>query len=71
MTTTKMTEAKAAPSEGRRGFLRGMGVAGAAAAAAVAAPTGDAQAAESRDEARKARYRETDHVKRYYQTNRY
>lgn len=69
--TTKKNETKSMPREGRRGFLRGMGVAGAAAAAAVAAPVGEAQATESRDEARKARYRETEHVKRYYQTNRY
>lgn len=69
--TTKKNETKAAPREGRRGFLRGMGVAGAAAAAAVAVPIDEAQATESRDEARKARYRETDHVKRFYQTNRY
>lgn len=67
--STRKNEIKQVPREGRRGFLRGMGVAGAA--AAVAAPVGEAQAAESRDEQRKARYRETEHVKRYYQTNRY
>ena len=69
--TTKKNETSQTPSEGRRGFLRGMGVTGAAAAASAVAPVGAAQATESRDEARKARYRETEHVKRYYQTNRY
>lgn len=67
--STKTNDTK--PRGGRRGFLRGMGAASAAAAAAVAAPAVEAKAAESRDEARKARYRETEHVKRYYQTNRY
>ena len=55
---------------GRRGFLRGAGIAGVAAVASVAA-TDEAQATESRQDARKARYRETDHVRRYYATNRY
>ena len=57
-------------SEGRRGFLKGAGIAGVAAAASVAA-VGEAEATESRQDARKARYRETDHVRRYYATNRY
>jgi hypothetical protein len=65
------TKDPGATREGRRGFLRGVGVASAAAAAAVAAPIGEAEASESRSEARKARYRESDHVKRFYQTNRY
>ena len=65
------TKDPGATGEGRRGFLRGMGVASAAATAAVAAPIGEAEATESRSDARKARYRETDHVKRFYQTNRY
>jgi hypothetical protein len=56
---------------GRRDFLRAMG-AGAGLAVAAAAPlaTG-ADAAESDQEKRKARYKETDHVKKYYQVNRY
>jgi hypothetical protein len=69
--STRKNETRGTPQESRRGFLRGMGVAGATAAAAVAAPIGTAQATESRDEQRKARYRETEHVKRFYQTNRY
>ncbi len=55
----------------RRGFLRSVGgasVAGAAVAAGSALP---AAAAESDADKKKARYRETDHVKAYYRTNRY
>jgi hypothetical protein len=55
----------------RRGFLRaGLGGAGAAAAGAAATVTG-AQAAENETEKKKARYKETDHVKAFYRTNRY
>lgn len=55
----------------RRGFLRaGLGGAGVAASAAAVTATG-AQAAESDAEMRKARYKETDHVKNYYRVNRY
>ena len=54
----------------RRKFF---GVLGGASTAALAAPlaVSDAEAKESKDEARKARYRETDHVKTFYRTNRY
>jgi len=57
---------------GRREFLRTLG-AGATAAAAVAGPlAGEARAdTESNDEKRKARYRETEHVKTFYRVNRY
>ncbi|AWJ86839.1 hypothetical protein TSH58p_25730 (plasmid) [Azospirillum sp. TSH58] len=55
----------------RRSLLKGLGLgaAGAAAAAATlrAAP---AEAEESRQEQVKSRYRETDHVKRFYALNR-
>lgn len=58
----------------RRGFLRtvGLGAAGTAAAAgaSIVAPT-VADAAESAADRKKKRYRETDHVKAYYRTNRY
>ena len=56
---------------GRRDFLRAMG-AGAGLAAATTAPlaTG-AVAAESDADKKKARYKETDHVKAYYRVNRY
>jgi hypothetical protein len=54
---------------GRRDFLRALG---AGAGAAVAAPLSSARAdTETNDEKRKARYKETDHVKTYYRVNRY
>jgi hypothetical protein len=59
---------------GRRAFIRSLGKASTVAAfAAVTAPlgAGRTEAAESEAERKKARYRETDHVKAYYRTNRY
>jgi len=53
---------------GRRDFLRALG-AGAAAAAPLA--TSAKADNETNDEKRKARYKETDHVKAYYRVNRY
>lgn len=59
----------------RRELLRflGKGAAGTAAVAAtgVASTSIPAGAAESATERVKKRYRETDHVKAYYRTNRY
>ena len=57
---------------GRREFLRTLG-AGAGVAVAAAAPLAtDVKAdTESNQEKRKARYRETEHVKTYYRVNRY
>lgn len=57
---------------GRRDFLRVLG-AGAGAAAVAAGPLADEAKADSEtnDERRKARYRETDHVKKFYSVNRY
>ena len=56
---------------GRRDFLRGLGL-GAGAAAVSAAPlaTGS-EAAENDNDKKKARYRESDHVKKFYAVNRY
>lgn len=56
---------------GRRDFLRGAGVGAAAAtvAAVVAAPA-KVEAAENAQERKKARYKETEHVKTYYAQNR-
>ena len=56
----------------RRDFLRALG-AGAGVAATAAAPLATAAKAdnESNDDKRKARYKETDHVKTYYRVNRY
>jgi hypothetical protein len=55
---------------GRRDFLRALG-AGAGAAAAAPLATEARADNESNDEKRKARYRETDHVKRFYAVNRF
>jgi hypothetical protein len=55
---------------GRREFLRVLG-AGAAVATAVPLATAAKADSESNDEKRKARYKETDHVKTYYRVNRY
>ena len=62
---------KAKTEVGRRDFLRALG-AGAGLAATAAAPlaTG-AVAAESDSDKKKARYRESDHVKAFYRVNRY
>lgn len=56
---------------GRRDFLRVLGAG--AGAAAVAAPLATEAKADSEtdQEKRKARYKETDHVKAYYRVNRY
>ena len=58
---------------GRRDFLRGSatGTLLAAAAIAVAAPGRAWAKPETKEERKKSRYKESDHVKRYYQTNRY
>jgi hypothetical protein len=58
----------------RRNFIRTMGSGSAVAAVAAAAPlvsASDAQAYDPGAEERKARYRETDHVKAFYRTNGY
>jgi hypothetical protein len=68
--TPNQAEAPASPA--RRGFFKA--AAGGAAGAALIVPTvlgGEATAAETAEEQRKTRYQETDHVKTYYQTNRY
>jgi hypothetical protein len=57
---------------GRRDFLRALG-AGAGVAAVTAGPLASTASAdsESNEEKRKARYRETEHVKTFYRVNRY
>ena len=57
---------------GRRDFLRALG-AGAGVAVTSAAPLASEAFAdtENNDAKRKARYKETDHVKAYYRVNRY
>jgi hypothetical protein len=67
-------EPKLAPNLDRRGFLKGIGTGAAGAAtvaAGVSASTTPAVAATSAADKKKARYKETEHVKKYYATNRY
>jgi gas vesicle protein len=56
----------------RRSFLRtaGAGAAAAAVAAVAAAPKQAAAAPENAETRKKQRYKETEHVKRYYDSNR-
>jgi hypothetical protein len=58
---------------GRRDFLRKVGIGTVGASAALATPliTPGRADSEADDEKRKARYKETDHVKTYYRVNRY
>lgn len=64
-------QTKGKTTVGRREFLRVLGV-GAAAGAAAPLAAGEAKAdTETNDEKRKARYKETDHVKAFYRVNRY
>ena len=58
------------PKVARRDFLRVLG-AGAAVSAAVPLATEAKADSETNDEKRKARYKETDHVKAFYRVNRY
>jgi hypothetical protein len=61
---------KSKPTVGRRDVLRALAAGAVAATGAAPLATG-AVAAESEQEKRKARYKETDHVKAYYRVNRY
>lgn len=57
---------------GRRDFLRGTAAGTALAAAALAVLPGKAWAKpETKEERKKSRYKESAHVKRFYETNRY
>jgi hypothetical protein len=58
---------------GRRDFLRKVGIGAVGAGTTLATPLmAPAQAdSETDQEKRKARYRETEHVKTYYRVNRY
>ena len=57
----------------RRGFLKALGLGAGAAARGVVgeAALAPAAAQESRSDRTKVRYKETDHVKAFYRTNRY
>lgn len=54
----------------RRDFLRTAGVGAAAAAVATTAMPARVEAAENAETRKKQRYKETEHVKRYYDSNR-
>lgn len=56
--------------QGRREFLRTVGIGGVGAAAAAAVPAGDTQADEPQAEQVKERYRLSPHVERFYFLNR-
>ena len=58
---------------GRRDFLCKVGIGTVGAGATLATPlVGSAQAdSETNDEKRKARYKESDHVRAFYRVNRY
>ncbi len=56
---------------GRRDFLRGTATGTLLAAAAIAVPGRAGAKPETKEERKKSRYKESEHVKRYYQTNRY
>jgi hypothetical protein len=55
----------------RRDFLRVLGAGAGVAATAVPLATMAKADTESNDEKRKARYKETDHVKAFYRVNRF
>lgn len=56
---------------GRRAVLRALGLGAGAAAVAPSFPSEARADTENDEEKRKARYKETDHVKAYYRVNRY
>lgn len=66
---TTMSQKTKDPAFDRRSFFKALG-AGAAVAAAPVAVTPAAAVDPGKDES-KARYRETEHVKAFYQVNRY
>jgi hypothetical protein len=68
---TKDNKPNDTPKVGRRDFLRALGAGGGASAVAASIPTEAIADNESSDEKRKARYRETEHVKTFYRVNRY
>ncbi|HEY4980503.1 MAG TPA: twin-arginine translocation signal domain-containing protein [Pseudolabrys sp.] len=56
---------------GRRDFLRAMGASAGVAVTAAVPFASEAAASESDADKKKARYKETDHVKAYYKVNRF
>ncbi len=70
--STDKKETLAKESLDRRSFLRAAGTGAAAAAVATVAITPEQAAAapENAETRKKQRYKETEHVKRYYESNR-
>ena len=69
--SAEKTEVPAKETLDRRSFLRAAGTGAAAAAVVgVAAAPEPAVAAENAETRKKQRYKETEHVKRYYESNR-
>ena len=67
-----MSKIKSDKTVDRRGFLRGIGTGAVGAATVVIATSSSpAVAIESATDKKKVRYRESEHVKKYYETNRY
>lgn len=71
MTAQPTGRAEDRPDTGRRGFLGALAGLSAGAAVVGAGAATPAAAQESADERRRARYQETEHVRRFYETNRY
>ena len=65
-----MKESKDAKVD-RRNVLRALGAGAGAAAGTVGGLTNAKADSETNEEKRKARYRETDHVRAYYRVNKY
>lgn len=68
--STDKKETLAKETLDRRSFLRTAGAGAAAAAAVAAMPEQAAAAPENAETRKKQRYKETEHVKRYYDSNR-
>lgn len=66
-----MTKQDEPTTVGRRDFLRALATGAGAAAVSMAPVTPAAADAESDQDRKKARYKETDHVKTFYKVNRY
>jgi hypothetical protein len=69
--TSDTKKAPDRPDESRRSFLRAGLVGATAGAVGAGAVVTPAAASESDSDKKKARYQESAHVKKYYQTNRY
>jgi hypothetical protein len=72
-TRNSAPETSALENPGRRGFFKAAatGAAGAAVAAPVLLAGGTVRAQQSTEEKTKSRYQETEHVRTFYETNRY